>query len=143
LLKWIGSKFKFANQIVSYFPQEFDRFIEPFVGTGAILATVAPSKGVASDSLKPLIELWNLLQNGPEELIEYYERAITDFYVDRQRVYERILRKYNDSPNPFDLLVISRTCYGGVMRFTREGKISTPIGPHKPIPPEAFAERAQ
>lgn len=27
------------------------------------------------------------------------------------------------------------------MRFTKEGKISTPIGPHKPIPPSSFKAR--
>jgi DNA adenine methylase len=32
--------------------------------------------------------------------------------------------------------VLSRTCYGGVVRFTRAGKISTPMGPHKPMPAE-------
>jgi DNA adenine methylase len=29
------------------------------------------------------------------------------------------------------------------MRFTREGKISTPIGPHKPISPEVFETRVR
>lgn len=30
---------------------------------------------------------------------------------------------------------------GGVIRFTKEGKISTPVGPHKPISPNAFTSR--
>ncbi len=48
LLKWIGNKQRFAHQIASYFPSQFNRYIEPFVGSGAVLATLAPptSRGI-------------------------------------------------------------------------------------------------
>lgn len=42
LLKWIGNKHRFALHIVSYFPTSFRRYYEPFLGSGAILATLAP-----------------------------------------------------------------------------------------------------
>jgi len=142
LLKWIGSKYKYANIIISYFPAEYNKYIEPFVGTGAVLASLAPKKAIAGDILKPLIEIWKLLQTNPKELIDYYTSVITRFYQDRQKTYAEILKKYNSSPNGLDLLILSRTCYGGVVRFTKEGKLSTPIGPHKPISPKTFASIA-
>ena len=142
LLKWIGNKYKYAEKITSYFPDSFQKYIEPFVGTGAVLATLAPESGVAGDTLSPLIQIWKLLQNEPETLVEYYASVIEKFNRNREKTYPEILRRYNDSPNGLDLLIISRTCYGGVVRFTREGKISTPIGPHEPISAESFAERA-
>lgn len=141
LLKWVGNKFKYAHTITAYFPDEFDRYIEPFVGIGAVLATVAPTRGLAGDVIVPLIEFWKLVQNDPESLSTYYRETITRFNEDRQQVYDEIKAKYNADPNPLDLMIISRVCYGGVMRFTREGSISTPIGPHKPISPEAFESR--
>lgn len=141
LLKWIGSKYKYAHIIVSYFPTDYNKYIEPFVGTGAILATLSPKKAVAGDTLEPLIEIWKLLQNDPEKLIEHYTSIITRFNGNRQEIYEEIRKSYNSSPNGLDLLILSRTCYGGVIRFTKEGKISTPLGPHSPISTIAFASR--
>ncbi|MEW6659842.1 MAG: Dam family site-specific DNA-(adenine-N6)-methyltransferase [Thermodesulfobacteriota bacterium] len=143
LLKWIGSKYKYAHIIVSYFPSTYNKFIEPFVGTGAVLATLSPQIGIAGDTLKPLIEIWNLLQNNHKSLIDYYTLVINDFYKDRDKIYYEIRDKYNSSPNGLDLLILSRTCYGGVVRFTNEGKMSTPIGPHNPISPQAFASRVK
>ena len=44
LLKWVGNKQRFANEIISYFPVGFNRYIEPFLGSGAVLATLSPAK---------------------------------------------------------------------------------------------------
>jgi len=143
LLKWIGSKYRYADAIVSYFPPDYNKYIEPFVGTGAVLATLAPESGVASDTLTPLIEIWTLLQGYPQKLIDHYESVVRRFNDQRQEVYSEVLDRYNSKPNGLDLLIISRTCYGGVVRFTKGGKISTPIGPHRPIPPEKFADRVR
>ena len=142
LLKWVGNKFRHANEIASHFPEDYDTFYEPFVGTGAVLATMAPSDAIASDTLAPLIEMWHTLQNDPEALIEHYRRVITRYEDNPDATYEETLRRYNEDPNGRDLVILSRTCYGGVVRFTKEGKMSTPIGAHSPISPEKFEARA-
>ena len=46
LLKWIGNKQRFAHEIISYFPGKYDGYYEPFVGSGAVLGTLAP-RGVS------------------------------------------------------------------------------------------------
>jgi len=129
--------------IAAQFPDDYNRYFEPFVGTGAVLATLAPKTAVAGDTLKSLIQFWTTLQTNPQSLIEYYAETIERFNLDRKSVYEEVKQRYNSRANPFDLTILSRTCYGGVMRFTREGLISTPIGPHTPIRPETFAVRVQ
>ena len=45
LLKWIGNKQRFAHEIISNFPAKFDAYYEPFVGSGAVLGTLAREKG--------------------------------------------------------------------------------------------------
>jgi len=55
LLKWVGNKQKFAGAISKFFPLEFGTLYEPFLGSGAIMATIAPKSGVGSDIFKPLI----------------------------------------------------------------------------------------
>lgn len=141
ILKWVGNKYRFAEQITSIFP-DFNNYYEPFLGTGAVLATIQHHKSFACDTLSPLIDFWNILQTSPGDLIEYYSANITEYYKSPKEKYFTFLNSFNAKPNGFDLMMISRTCYGGVIRFTLDGKISTPPGPHKPIPPEAFSLRA-
>jgi DNA adenine methylase len=141
LLKWVGNKYKYAHTITAFFPDEFDRYIEPFLGTGAVLATLAPERSLAGDANKCLMAFWYLVQNDPDPLVLYYRTTISRFNKSRDRVYAEVKSRYNADPNPMDLMILSRTCYGGVMRFTREGYFSTPIGPHAPISPGTFESR--
>lgn len=143
LLKWVGNKQRFAQHIVEQIPENFDTYIEPFVGTGAVLGCLHPERAIAGDTLEPLIDLWNLIKNSPQKVVEYYKIKIDAYNKSPKEVYEEIKLNYNSKPNPLDLLFISRTCYGGVMRFTKDGRISTPIGPHKPISGITFEIRVR
>ena len=140
-LKWVGNKQRFAEQIAAIFPLEYNLYIEPFVGSGAVLGAMSPHKGIAGDALKPLIDLWTLLKNDPEKVYEYYARNHALVLKDKPKTYKKIRDSYNENPNGLDLLFLSRACYGGIVRFTKQGKMSTPPGAHTPIPPEAFKER--
>jgi DNA adenine methylase len=143
LLKWIGNKQKFAHKIASFFPARFNTYWEPFVGSGAVLATLAPDRAVASDTFKPLVEIWQTLSANPELLTLWYaERWL--LFKDGERVaqYEKIKAAYNARPNGADLLFLCRSCYGGVVRFRQaDGYMSTPCGIHEPIHPKRFAIR--
>lgn len=139
VLKWVGNKFRYAEAIASYLPADFNRYFEPFVGTGAVLATVAPKRGVAGDSLGVLVALHRMVQTNPPGLIAHYDLARDALLARGRPAYEEVKARYNADPTPEDLLVLSRTCYGGVMRFTRSGHISTPMGPHAPMPTEKLA----
>ncbi len=141
LLKWIGNKQRFAAQISAAFPTKFNRYIEPFIGSGAVLGAMAPHKGLAGDTLKPLVEMWNVLKMDPQKLYDHYSKLYKEFKKDRLATYKKTLAAYNDNPNPLDLVFITRTCYGGVVRFTKLGRMSTPLGIHEPISPESFQER--
>jgi len=143
LLKWVGNKQRFAHEIVSYFPEEFGNYYEPFLGSGAVLGTLAPAKAIGSDNFGPLIEIWRALRENPKKLIRWYsERWHQMMSGDKLREYEKIKASYNEKPNGADLLFLCRSCYGGVVRFRKaDGYMSTPCGIHAPIPPARFAER--
>ncbi|MDQ6801384.1 MAG: DNA adenine methylase, partial [Acidobacteriota bacterium] len=113
LLKWIGNKQRFAHEIVSYFPETFGRYFEPFLGSGAVLGTLAPQKAIASDVFKPLIEIWQTLHDEPETLKQWYEERWQRMRRgDKVTVFEEVKGSYNSSPNGADLLFLSRSCYG-------------------------------
>ncbi len=143
MLKWIGNKQRFAHEILGYAPPEFGTYFEPFVGSGAVLGTLAPDRAVASDVLQPLIEIWQMLVADPDELKRWYGERWRQAQVgDKVEGYERIKASYNARPNGPDLLFICRSCYGGVVRFRRkDGYISTPCGAHEPIHPDSFSKR--
>jgi DNA adenine methylase len=145
LLKWIGNKQRFAEEIVSFFPSEFKNYIEPFLGSGAVMATLAPRVGIGSDTFAPLIEIWCALKDQPKTLEQWYcERYELWQKEGREAAYLKVRNSYNANPNGADLLFLSRSCYGGVVRFRKsDGYMSTPVGAHNPISPEAFGKRVR
>ncbi len=143
LLKWIGSKQRVAHEIISYFPIEYDRYFEPFLGSGGVLGTLIPKHAVASDTFAPLIQIWQTLKKSPETVKEWYRTRWEQMSKGSKiKVYEQIKASYNKNPNGADLLFLTRSCYGGVVRFRKaDGYMSTPCGIHEPISPQSFARR--
>jgi DNA adenine methylase len=143
LLKWVGNKQRFANQIVSYFPPTIGTYFEPFLGSAAVLATLAPRHGVASDSFEPLMEIWSAVKKTPDVVADWYtERWQRAQAIGKAAAYAEILTSYNRRPNGPDLLFLCRACYGGVVRFRKaDGFMSTPCGVHSPISPASFRVR--
>lgn len=145
LLKWVGNKQRFAAEIAKYFSMDFNKFYEPFLGSGAITATITPSNGVGSDIFAPLIEIWQALVNNPNELVAWYaDRRNRIEQEEKVKVYEDVKASYNSNPNGADFLFLCRSCYGGIVRFRKtDGYMSTPCGVHNPISVESFAKRVK
>lgn len=154
LLKWIGNKQRFAQTIVSYMPENFNNYYEPFLGSGAVMAELLDSDAnkmfphfnhaYGSDILPFLVEIFELTKNSPDLLSEYYCDEITKYYEHPIEQYDIIKDRFNQNRNPYDFLLLSRTCYSGVIRFRKsDGYMSTPRGPHKPIAPEKFTCRLE
>jgi len=145
LLKWVGNKQKFAPYLVKQFPRNFGTYFEPFLGSGGVLATLAPERAIASDSFAPLVEIWNQLKSDPEGLVDWYRsRWNLIEQMGKVEAYEFVKANYNHKANGADLLFLSRVCYGGVVRFRKsDGFMSTPCGPHKPMHPKDFHSRVK
>ena len=143
LIKWIGNKQRFANEIISHFPDKFETYYEPFLGSGAVLGTLSPSKGYGTDIFQPLMGIWGALSENPDELVKWYTERYLRFTdsADKRGVYEDIKASFNANPNPADFIFLTRSCYGGVIRFRKDGYMSTPLGIHNPISPESFSKR--
>lgn len=143
LLKWVGNKQRFAHEIIGYFPESFNTYHEPFLGSAGVLGTLAPESGRGSDCFGPLMEIWHSLKKSPAELVNWYtERWEMTTQIGKKEAYDKILASYNASPNGADFVFLTRACYGGIVRFRKEdGYMSTPCGAHNPIGPESFRKR--
>lgn len=145
LLKWVGNKQRSAHVIASWLPRATGTYIEPFLGSGAVLGTLAPPRALGSDVFEPLVGIWRALRDRPDALTGWYRERWELYDASGGRPgYEQVRAAYNRSPNPADLLFLSRACYGGVVRFRRaDGHMSTPCGAHAPITPASFDRRVQ
>ncbi len=146
VLKWIGNKHRVAATIVANLPKDFSLYLEPFVGSGAVLAELAPRVAIASDALAPLIAIHRRVQHDATALVEAYRQRIVESEASGSRegiegYYRSVRERYNAAPNADDLLFLARTCYGGVIRFSARGEMNTPCGVHRPIRAETLAAR--
>ena len=132
-----------AVEIAAYFPRGFETYIEPFLGSGALMARVAPPRGLGGDRFGPLVEIWKSLASDPDTLKRWYARWWCRIQaVGKKEAYAECLASYNRAPNGADFVFLCRACYGGVVRFRKaDGFMSTPCGIHDPISPESFASR--
>lgn len=143
LLKWIGNKQRFAHEIISFFPTNINTYYEPFLGSGAVLASFSPKHGIGSDIYRPLMEIWQMLKTEPEKLLACYAKRYNLIKAyGKEEAYEIVKASFNKNPNGEDFVFLTRSCYGGVVRFRQsDGYMSTPCGVHDPIKPFAFEKR--
>ena len=76
IVQYQGSKRNLAPHILRYFPQKFNRLIEPFAGMAAITIAVSKQRRaeqyVLNDLNEPLINILREAINNPQKLIEEY-----------------------------------------------------------------------
>jgi site-specific DNA-methyltransferase (adenine-specific) len=123
VIKWTGSKRSQAAKIYSLFPH-FVRYFEPFVGGGALLFMASAHECYASDSYRPLIEFWHLVQSSPQSLIQNYKNEWEQLQSDLPGHFYAVRERFNRNHSPFDLCFLSRTCVNGIIRFNDKGEFN-------------------
>ncbi len=78
IIKWPSGKTSELNQLTALLP-DFDRYIEPFVGGGALYFALNPPKAVIGDTAAQLMDLYRLLQAGDQELRRLLELYSSTF----------------------------------------------------------------
>lgn len=66
--KWQGNKSKQLKHLVKEVPNTFNTYIEPFVGSGALLLNLQPSKWIINDLNKYNYGIWKLIQKNPSKI---------------------------------------------------------------------------
>lgn len=124
VIKWTGSKRTISDKIVSTFPKKYDMYYEPFLGSGSILYQLNPSEATCGDICEPLIGIWKLIRDDPDELITYYRKEWKRLQDEGPDVYYEIRDKFNDTKDPKHLFFLSRTCVNGLIRFNSDGEFN-------------------
>ena len=123
-----GSKRNIAKSILSFFPDDIDTLIEPFVGSAAISIAASSYKKASTfhinDLNQPLINLWNEIVNNPTGIADEYE-SLWNEQLGRQREYYDYIRdRFNRTQNPKYFLYLLARCVKGSVRYNSEGKFN-------------------
>ena len=132
LIKWSGGKSDEIKQFEKYIPSDYDTYIEPFIGGGALYFHLMPLKSVISDVHVELVdlyksigegkagEIYNFMENNPNNEETYYKirdtMPITDKLDNAKRFYYQ-----------------RKTCFRGMSRYNKSGKFNIPFGKYKTI----------
>ena len=79
-VKWAGGKTQLLSQFEPFFPPSFERYVEPFVGGGAVFFCLLRQGQLAGkdvmlvDRLEELINCYRAIQNRVDELIAELQR---------------------------------------------------------------------
>ena len=73
-IRWSGNKSKHLRHIIPHIPEEYNTYIEPFVGSGALLLKLEPERWIINDLNKDLINCWKYIKSDPETIIDGFKK---------------------------------------------------------------------
>ncbi|MDB0439842.1 DNA methyltransferase [Clostridioides difficile] len=126
-IKWAGGKRWLISNYTDIFPEEYNKYIEPFLGGGAVYFYLNPTKAILSDINEELITTYNALKKDSLKVIRYLEIHNTRhskeyYYIIREKKY---VDEYKIAAR---LIYLNRTCFNGIYRVNKNGKFNVPIG---------------
>src|ERR1044071_3376176 len=148
LLKWAGGKRQLLPVLRRHYPASFDRYVEPFLGSGALffdLCSAGRLEGRAvrlADSNPDLIGCYSAVRDQPERVIaalaelerehrargsECYSDVRDQRFNPARREPSRLTRKYNPDLAAM-FIYLNRTGFNGLFRLNRGGAFNVPAG---------------
>ena len=70
VVKWVGGKRQLLDEITPLLPQKITTYCEPFLGGGAVLFSIQPSKAIVNDLNEDLITVYRVIKDNVEGLIQ-------------------------------------------------------------------------
>jgi DNA adenine methylase len=140
-VKWAGGKTRVVPQILEFFPVEFERYYEPFLGGGALYFSISPQNGCLNDINCVLIEAYLHIRDDVNELISdlakiqehYYSLSSmegkSDYYYEQRQVFNGLNIKSLHRSALF--IFLNKTGFNGMYRENSSGGFNIPFGKRK------------
>jgi DNA adenine methylase len=134
VLKWAGGKSQLLTQLIPHFPEKFDRYIEPFLGAGAIFFALDPKcPAVINDANPELHELYLVIRDNPRELARlldsHAKKYSENFYYDLRSSKPRTALG-----RAARFIFLNKTGFNGLYRLNSKGQFNVPFGKRKQCP---------
>lgn len=129
-IRWPGNKSKHINKFIEHIPEFSGRYIEPFLGSGALFLKLEPKKWIINDLNQDLINVWNSVKDEPKEIIKQFKQFGKKFIPlsneEKLTYCKQITSKIESLP--FDIkrvsnfLLMTHSCYSGSIIFKNNFK---------------------
>jgi len=157
-LKWAGGKTQLLPEFAARFPPgirrgDIRRYVEPFVGGGAVYFMVAGSYPIREsliwDANPDLVTAYAVVKGDPDGLIRKLRNLDSRYRSlgeeERKAFYYRVRERFNQLPRKgfpgsddpravratADLIFLNRTCYNGLYRVNSSGGFNVPFGKYR------------
>jgi DNA adenine methylase len=117
--------------IRQYVPKKFNIYYEPFLGAGAVLFDIQPSRAIVNDANRELINCYQVIKDSPEALIadlKKHENNKDYFYALRDLDRNPEYRDLSPVIRASRIIYLNKTCFNGLFRVNSEGQFNVPFG---------------
>jgi DNA adenine methylase len=126
-LKWPGGKRWFIRNHLDLLPGTYNRYIEPFLGSGAVFFHLQPENALLGDTNPDIVAAYEGLKADwrfIKRSLQYHQRMHSKDYYYRVRdsIPGDVLKKASR------MIYLNRTCFNGIYRVNREGLFNVPKG---------------
>jgi DNA adenine methylase len=126
-LKWAGGKRWLIENYDHLIPKQFNRYIEPFVGSGAVYFYLQPERALIGDSNKDLIDTYRSIKKDwklvYKLLTKHHKKHSYSYYYEiRQKRFATLEER------AAQFIYLNRTCWNGLYRVNLKGEFNVPIG---------------
>lgn len=145
-IKWAGGKHSLLPQLKQFVPEQFEHYVEPFVGGGAMLLHLLATRkhikhAYILDVNSQLLNVYKTVKHRPAALTAELNRLISEYdaSADRQAFYYLQRSIYNSKllgqnsavgnvSTAAQFIFLNKTCFNGLYRVNKQGLFNVPWG---------------
>lgn len=134
--KWTGGKRQLLPEIDKMIPKTFNCYYEPFVGGGAVLFHLQPTRAIINDYNEELINCYIQIKDNVYLLMEYlqkHEKNNSKEYYLNIRSLDRNngLKQISDIERAARIMYMLRVNFNGLYRVNSKNEFNVPYGKYK------------
>lgn len=135
-LKWVGGKRQLMPSIVEHLPENIKdyKYIEPFIGGGAVFFNLQPKNAIINDYNEELINVYQVIKDNLDELIidlKKHKNEAEYFYTIRSLDRNGEFKKLSAVQRASRVIFLNKTCFNGLYRVNNAGEFNSPFGRYK------------
>ncbi len=135
-VKWAGGKRSIIDKLIKLLPNNYDTYYEPFVGGGAMLFELAPTKAVINDYNIELMNVYNCIKDERKfnlmckELNKHETNHSEEYYYEIRNL-DKDKKKFNklaDYKRAARTIYLNKACFNGLYRVNSKNEFNVPFG---------------
>lgn len=129
-LKWPGGKRWLIEDHRHLLPKRINgRYIEPFLGSGAVFFHLRPRDAILSDINSELIEAYSIIKHAHRKIVSKLKIHHVQHAINPERYYDvRADIPDTAQERAARMLYLNRTCFNGIYRVNQKGEFNVPRG---------------